>query len=145
MYSAVLGDKTNHQYDQQKRQKIPQSWWFYNHHYKNLLVLNLSWEITNFVRRFNRVNSRNQLKYYQHIIQLWSATLPIIPEDMLSQTLLALCDIDQIHLCGNTCNGRMHPSLLCTSGEGPSACTVEYMGSKLLRLLYVATNWLKQA
>lgn len=65
----------------------------------------------------NRVYSRNELEYDEHN-KPKSYQLPIIPVDMLSQMLPALCGINQIHLCGNTCNCHMHPSLLCTSDEG---------------------------
>lgn len=47
---------------------------------------------------------------------------PVIPRGMLSQTLAALCDINQTRSYGNTCNQHKHPSLLCTSGEDLSAC-----------------------
>uniref|UniRef100_A0A2P2J9T3 NADH-ubiquinone oxidoreductase 19 kDa subunit family protein n=1 Tax=Rhizophora mucronata TaxID=61149 RepID=A0A2P2J9T3_RHIMU len=41
---------------------------------------------------------------------------------MLFQMLAAPCDTNQIHLCSNTCNQRIHPSPLCTFGEDPSTC-----------------------
>lgn len=44
-----------------------------------------------------------------------------VPRGMLSQTLAALCDINQTRSYGNTCNQHKHPSLLCTSGEDLSA------------------------
>ena len=49
----------------------------------------------------------------------------LIPKGTISQMLAALCDINQTHLCGNTCIRHMRPSLLCTSGEDLSACRAE--------------------
>lgn len=65
-------------------------------------------------------SSRNQLIFIKKLIS-------IIPEGILSQMLPALCGTAQIHLCGNTCNFHMHPSPLCTSGEGLSACIPNYI------------------
>lgn len=48
----------------------------------------------------------------------------IIPMDMPSQMPAVPCGINQTHLCGNTYNQHIHPSPLCTSGEGLLTCTV---------------------